>query len=143
MKITPDQINRFAAGTMAEALGIHVEIAEPDRVIATMPVGPATRQPYGVLHGGASVALAETIASVGAWLNINPDRQSVYGIEINANHIRSKRDGFVRAEARPLHLGRTTMIWHIDIRDEEGALVAVSRCTLAVVEQPSTFQGNS
>ena len=140
MKLTPDMVNAFTPGTMAEALGIHFEVTEPDRVVATMPVGPATRQNFGVLHGGASVALAETIASLGAWLNIDPERQNVYGIEINANHIRRKQNGFVRGEATPLHIGKSTMIWHIAIRDENGGLIAISRCTLAVVDQPSIIQ---
>lgn len=127
------QIN--AQGTLADALGIVFEETTRERMVATMPVGPATRQPFGLLHGGASVALAETLASLGGWLNVaDQQTQTVVGLEINCNHIRAKRDGVVRGVATPLHLGRSTQVWSIEIRDEDERLVAISRCTLAVVD---------
>lgn len=118
--------------TMVTTLGIQFEEATPERVVATMPVDDRTRQPFGLLHGGASVALAETVASVGAALNAGPGRTAV-GMEINANHVRPKRDGIVRAVATPAHVGRTSSIWEIRITDENDKLVCLSRCTLAFV----------
>jgi uncharacterized protein (TIGR00369 family) len=100
-----------------------------------MPVDRRTHQPFGLLHGGASVALAETVASLGAWMNVDPERQAAVGIEINANHLRSMRSGTVRAVGTPVHRGRTTHVWAIEIRDEAERLVCVSRCTLAIVDQ--------
>ncbi len=104
-----------------------------DRVVMKMPVGPKTWQPAGILHGGASVVLAETAASIATAINLDPEKFTGVGMEINANHIRSKRDGVVTAVATPLHKGRATMVWDIKITDEEGKLVCVSRCTMAVV----------
>ena len=98
-----------------------------------MPVDDRTRQPFGLLHGGASVALAETVASVAGSLNVDLERFSVVGIEINANHLRGKRDGVVTGTATPIHLGRSTHVWDIRIVDEEQRPVCISRCTLAVV----------
>ncbi|WP_029423588.1 hotdog fold thioesterase [Alicyclobacillus macrosporangiidus] len=123
------------AETLMEALGIETVELNKDRVVMRMPVAGPTHQPFGLLHGGASVALAETAASLGTWLNIDQERQAAVGIEINANHVRSKKDGFVTATATPLHKGRTTMVWDIRICDEEGRLVCVSRCTVGVVER--------
>nr|WP_311769421.1 PaaI family thioesterase [Listeria booriae] len=97
-----------------------------------MPVGEKTRQPFGFLHGGASVALAEQAASIGASEHVQ-DGEIVFGLEINANHISSVRDGYVRAEAMPIHIGRSTQVWQVEIRSEEsGKLICVSRCTMAV-----------
>jgi uncharacterized protein (TIGR00369 family) len=127
------ELTRLSAGTMIEALGIQVVRAEPDVVVMTMPVTDTTRQPFGVLHGGASVALAESAASLGTWLNCDPSRERAMGIEINANHIRAKQDGVVTATATPLHRGRRTMVWDIRITDEEHRLICISRCTVAVV----------
>jgi uncharacterized protein (TIGR00369 family) len=98
-----------------------------------MPVTSKVHQPFGVLHGGASVVLAETVASIGAWLNIDPATQMAMGLEINANHLRAVRDGHVTATARPFHVGRTTQVWTIELVDDQGRPVCVSRCTLAVV----------
>ncbi|WP_370458014.1 hotdog fold thioesterase [Thalassobacillus sp. CUG 92003] len=119
--------------TLMSALGMELETYQKDCVIITMPVDERTHQPMGFLHGGASVALAETAASFGAYLNIDPDKQQVFGIEINANHIRSKREGTVKGEARPIHIGRNTMVWEINITDENEQLISVSRCTIGVV----------
>lgn len=121
-------------GTLLEALGIDVLEARPDRVVATMPVGPAQHQPYGLLHGGASVALAETVASVGACLLPGGGVRRVVGLEINANHVRAVRSGTVTAVGEPLHQGRSTEVWSIEIRDDDGRLVCVSRCTVAVLD---------
>jgi uncharacterized protein (TIGR00369 family) len=101
-----------------------------------MPVGPKVHQPFGLLHGGASVALAETVASTAAWMNVDQATEIVMGIEINANHLRAKRDGVVVATATPVHVGRRTQVWDVRITDEEGKAVCVSRCTLAVVPKP-------
>ena len=125
-------------GTLMEVLGIEIVELGPDKVVATMSVNEATRQPTGILHGGASVALAETVASVGTYNLIDKKNQIAVGLEINANHIRGKRDGIVTAVAIPLHKGRTTMVWDIKITDEDGKLVCVSRCTMAIVDRKPT-----
>jgi 1,4-dihydroxy-2-naphthoyl-CoA hydrolase len=119
---------------MVEAIGIEFLELTPDKVVATMPVDPRTRQPFGLLHGGASAALAETVASVGATLNLDREKQMAVGIELNANHLRGKREGVVTATATPLHRGRKTQVWDIRIEDETGRLVCASRCTLAIVD---------
>lgn len=119
--------------TLLATLGIEVVEATKERVVATMPVGPRVHQPFGLLHGGASVSLAETVASVAAWLNVDQATEMAVGVEINANHLRAKRDGTVTATATPVHVGRRTQVWDVRIVDEEGKAVCVSRCTLAVV----------
>ncbi|HLR64189.1 MAG TPA: hotdog fold thioesterase [Pseudogracilibacillus sp.] len=118
-----------------ELLGIKTVKLEKDCVIMTMPVDERTHQPAGYLHGGASVLLAETVASVGGFLNIDQENQAVFGMEINANHLRSKREGLVTATATPIHIGKTTMVWNIDITDEKDQLLCISRCTLGVVNK--------
>lgn len=120
---------------LMESLGIETVESNKDKVVMTMPVDERTHQPAGYLHGGASVLLAETAASIGGFLNIDTSKQAVFGVEINANHIRSKRDGVVTATATPLHIGRTSMVWTITITDEQDKLVCTSRCTLGVVER--------
>ncbi|WP_053360438.1 hotdog fold thioesterase [Bacillus sp. FJAT-27251] len=120
--------------TLLESLGIEIIELQKGRVVATMPVDDRTRQPFGLLHGGASVALAETVASVGAYELVDKEKEAVVGLEINANHIRAKRDGIVTATGTALHQGRTTMVWEIKIEDEESKLVCVSRCTIAVIK---------
>jgi 1,4-dihydroxy-2-naphthoyl-CoA hydrolase len=121
--------------TLMGALGIEVEKLSPEEVILTMEVGPKTHQPLGYLHGGASVALAETAASIGAFMNVDSEKYNVFGIEINANHVKSKRDGVVKGIAKPLHIGKTTMVWEIKIVDEENSLISISRCTIGVVKK--------
>ena len=123
--------------TLLATLGIEILEATKERVVARMPVGPRVHQPFGLLHGGASVALAETVASTAAWMNVDQASEIVVGIEINANHLRAKRDGVVTATATPLHVGRRTQVWEVRIADEEGRAVCASRCTLAVVPRPS------
>lgn len=122
--------------TLLSTLGIEVVEATRERVVARMPVGPRVHQPFGLLHGGASVALAETVASTGAWMNVDQANEIVVGIEINANHLRAVRDGEVTATATPLHVGRRTQVWDVRIADGSGRAVCVSRCTLAVVPRP-------
>ena len=122
--------------TLLSTLGIEIVEATPQRVVAKMPVGPAVHQPFGLLHGGASVALAETVASTAAWMNVDRASEIVVGIEINANHLRAKRDGVVTATATPLHVGRRTQVWDVRVADEEGRVVCASRCTLAVMPKP-------
>ncbi|WP_163971533.1 hotdog fold thioesterase [Oceanobacillus halotolerans] len=119
--------------TLMEALGIEAVTLEKDMVVMTMPVDHRTHQPAQFLHGGASVALAETAASIGAYLNVDPEKENVFGIEINANHIKSKREGIVTAKATPLHIGKSTMVWQVSITDEEDHLICSSRCTIGVV----------
>jgi 1,4-dihydroxy-2-naphthoyl-CoA hydrolase len=123
--------------TLLSTLGIEITEATKERVVARMPVGPKVHQPFGVLHGGASVALAETVASVAGWMNVDQATEVTMGIEINANHLRTKRDGVVTATATPVHVGRRTQVWDVRIVDEEGKAVCVSRCTLAVVPKPA------
>jgi 1,4-dihydroxy-2-naphthoyl-CoA hydrolase len=120
--------------TLIEALGISITALEKGKVIATMPVDERTKQPFGLLHGGASVALAETVASIGAYELVDKESEAVAGLEINANHVRGKRDGYVTAIATVLHQGKTTMVWDIKIVDEEEHLICISRCTMAVIK---------
>lgn len=120
--------------TLMNSLGIQVTELGEGRVVATMPVDDRTRQPFGLLHGGASVALAETVASVGGYEMVDKRTEAVVGLEINANHIRGKREGYVTATGTVIHKGRTTMIWEIKIHDEDEKLICISRCTLAVIK---------
>jgi 1,4-dihydroxy-2-naphthoyl-CoA hydrolase len=121
--------------TLLGALGIEITECTRERVVATMPVHAPTHQPYGLLHGGASVALAETVASTAAWMNIDQATEMAVGLEINANHLRGKREGMVTATALPVHIGRRTQVWQIEIVDEAGKAVCSSRCTIAVVQR--------
>lgn len=120
--------------TLVQTLEIEILEGTKDRVVAKMPVQPKVSQPFGFLHGGASVALAETVASIGAYLNVAENGENAFGLEINANHVRPKRDGFVIATATPLHRGKSTHVWDIQIKDEAGKLVCVSRCTMAITK---------
>jgi uncharacterized protein (TIGR00369 family) len=119
--------------TLLTTLGMEIVESTKERVAIRMPVGPKVLQPWGLLHGGASVALAETAASMAGSLNVDRAKETVVGIEINANHLRGKRDGVVTAVALPVHVGRRTQVWEVRITDEAGKLVCISRCTLAVV----------
>nr|WP_050183053.1 hotdog fold thioesterase [Domibacillus robiginosus] len=118
--------------TLLGALGMEMIKVEKGCVVMKMPVDERTRQPFGYLHGGASVALAETAASIGAAALIDPRSEICFGLEINANHLKSKREGFVTATAVVVHHGKSTMVWSIEIKDEEGALICLARCTVAV-----------
>jgi uncharacterized protein (TIGR00369 family) len=119
--------------SLVKNLGIEYVQTEPDKVVMTMPVDERHVQPMGFLHGGASVVLAETLATVGAWLNC-PEGRTAFGTEINASHLRSKRDGTLTAVGTPVQVGRTNQVWEVEIRDEEEKPVCVSRCRLAVVD---------
>lgn len=129
-----DALNAFSKNTMAEALDIQFTEVGPDYLKATMPVDHRTHQPYGMLHGGASVVLAETLGSVASVLVVDHSRHKCVGMEINANHLRSVRSGLVTGTATPLHLGSTTHVWDIKIHDARNRLVCVSRLTVAVLK---------
>lgn len=120
-----------AENTIHETLGIRGLDATPDRVVLEMDVGPRVHQPFGLLHGGASAVLAESAASMGAFLNCSAGEYSV-GIDLNVSHLRAKRDGMVVATATPVRKGRSLHVWSIDIADESGRLIAVARCTIAI-----------
>jgi 1,4-dihydroxy-2-naphthoyl-CoA hydrolase len=123
-------------GDLATHLGIELTEVGPDYVRGTMPVDARTRQPFGLLHGGASVALAETLGSVAANFCIDTSKFYCVGQEINANHIRSARSGQVTGTARPIHLGSRSQVWEIRIEDEAGKLTCISRLTMSVIEAP-------
>ena len=120
-------------GTMSEYIGIEFTALGDDYLEARMPVDHRTNQPYGLLHGGASAVLAETLGSVASVLVVDKEKFYCVGIEINANHVRSAREGYVTGRVSPLHLGRQTHVWDIKINNEEGKLICVSRLTVAIV----------
>lgn len=128
-----DALNARARGSMVENLGILIIEAGDDWLRGTMPVDARTKQPYGLLHGGASVALAETLGSMAGGLCVDSATEAVVGLEINANHLRAVREGTVTGTARALHVGRSTHVWEIRIENEAGKPVCISRITLAVV----------
>jgi uncharacterized protein (TIGR00369 family) len=119
-------------GTIHEVLGIRGVEMSPERVVLEMDVGPQVHQPMGLLHGGASAVIAESAASMGAFLNCDPTQQFVVGVDLNITHLRAKRSGTVRATATPIRRGRSVQVWNIDIKGEDEKEVAVARCTLAV-----------
>jgi 1,4-dihydroxy-2-naphthoyl-CoA hydrolase len=132
-----EKLNQFAANTMNELIGIKfIEVGE-NYLKATMPVDNRTRQAYGILHGGASATLAETIGSVASIMVVDRDQFYCVGVEINANHLRSVKEGFVIATAIPLHLGLSSHVWDIKIIDRNEKLVCVSRLTVFVKKKPS------
>lgn len=133
--ITLEEVNRRGAGTMVEHLGIRFTQIGADYIVATMPVDETTKQPLGRLHGGASLALAETVGSTAANLCLDFESAFCVGMEINANHLRPVKDGKVSARAEPIHLGRTSQVWSIRITDDRGRLICVSRLTMAVVRR--------
>ncbi|HET9685269.1 MAG TPA: hotdog fold thioesterase [Gemmatimonadaceae bacterium] len=134
-ELLPDWYRAVTHTGLPTTLGIEIVEMTKDRVVATMPVDERTRQPFGLLHGGASIALAETVASFGAALFIDRERYTAVGQEINGNHLRPKLEGLVRAVGTPVHVGRATQVWTIEIRDEQERLVCISRCTMAIVEK--------
>lgn len=127
------RLNGWSANTMMETLGIRITAVGDDWLQGTMPVDQRTHQPYGLLHGGASVALAETLGSTAAMLTLDPAQEVAVGLDINANHVRGARSGTVTGTARMLHIGRTTQVWEIRIENEAGELVCISRITMAVI----------
>jgi 1,4-dihydroxy-2-naphthoyl-CoA hydrolase len=130
---TPAELTAVGNKSLPGHLGIIITEVGEDFLRATMPVNARTHQPFGLLHGGASVALAETLGSIGSIMCIDTEKFMAVGQEINANHIRGMATGVVTATARPWHLGRTSHVWHIELREESGKLVCVSRLTIAVV----------
>jgi 1,4-dihydroxy-2-naphthoyl-CoA hydrolase len=128
-------LSELGTGTMGDHLGIKWLEAGDNFLKASMPVDNRTKQPYGLLHGGASCALAETIGSVASAMVVDHTKYYCVGLEINANHIRSAREGFVTGTATPLHLGATTHVWDIKIHDEKNKLICVSRLTVAVIKR--------
>jgi 1,4-dihydroxy-2-naphthoyl-CoA hydrolase len=130
---SPESILSHVTRGLGGVIGIEIVELTAARVVGTMPVDDRTRQPFGLLHGGASVALAETLASLGAIMNVDQQQFSAVGLEINANHIRAKREGMVRGTATPIHIGRSTHVWSVTIVDEDDRLVCLSRCTMAII----------
>lgn len=118
--------------TIHETLGVRLIEATPDKVVLEMDVGPPVHQPFGILHGGASAVIAESAASMGAYMNCEPEKQFCVGTDLNISHLRAKREGVIRATATPVRKGRTMHVWQIDVTQEDGKLVAVARCTLAI-----------
>ncbi|MBW3130077.1 hotdog fold thioesterase [Hymenobacter profundi] len=131
------ELNALCRNTLGEHLGIELTEVGDRYLVGRMPVDHRTHQPMGLLHGGASVALAETLGSIGAVLQVDRTQKACVGLEINANHIKGVRDGYVVGRATAVHVGRTTQVWEIRITHEEtGALVCISRITTAVIDLP-------
>ena len=133
---TVEKLNTRSTDTLVAHIGIEYTAIGDDYIQARMPVDSRTVQPARILHGGASVVLAETLGSVAAHHCIDPTQKMAVGIEINANHVRSVRDGYVTGTVKPLHIGHSTQIWQIHIRDDQERLVCISRITLAVLDIP-------
>jgi len=132
-----ERINGWNANSMVDHLGMRVIEVGDDFIRGTMPVDHRTKQPFGLLHGGASVALAETLGSLAGTMCIDSTNEMAVGLDINANHVRAAKSGMVTGTARPLHVGRNTQVWEIRIENEDGKLVCISRLTLAVVPRQS------
>lgn len=135
--ITAESLNEWSKNTLAEQLGIEFVTIGDDYLIAKMPVDKRTHQPLGMLHGGASVSLAETMGSVAATLCIDQTKSFCVGLEINANHLKSVREGFVKGITKPIHIGKKTQVWEIRITNDQNELVCISRITMAVLEKKS------
>jgi 1,4-dihydroxy-2-naphthoyl-CoA hydrolase len=134
MKFDLESCQQALKNTLPEALGVKMTEVEKGRIVATMPVNAQTRQPLGLLHGGASVALAETLASMGGWMLVAESGKVVVGQEINANHLRPIKEGLVTGKGVVIHQGKTSQVWEVKIYDEREKLICVSRCTLAVID---------
>ena len=139
MKIDPELKDKFdillknRVGTLDTSLGIEfIEIGK-SKLVASMPVTKNNKQPFGLLHGGASVALAESLASLGAWLNVDETKFNIVGIEINANHLKAVRDGVVTGVATPIRIGNTLQVWEVILKDSSGDKTCISRCSLLKV----------
>lgn len=133
--ITLEQLNKLSRNTMAERIGIEFTAIGNDSLEAKMPVDERTQQPFGMLHGGASVALAETMGSVAATCCVDVTKQYCVGLDINANHIRSIRSGYVKGITTPLHIGKKTHVWEIRILNDKEELICISRITMAVLDK--------
>ena len=131
-QVSLSDLSRFNVDTLGGHLGIEFTDIGPHHLSARMPVDARTMQPFKLLHGGASVALAETLGSVATYLTLEPGHHAV-GLEINANHLKGARQGFVTGTAKPVHTGRTTQVWSIEIVDEAGDLCCISRITMAIL----------
>ncbi|NLD69866.1 MAG: hotdog fold thioesterase [Limnobacter sp.] len=135
-----EELNRTQAGTLGGHIGIEfIEIGD-DHIRARMPVDERTFQPMGILHGGASVVLAETIGSVASFLCIEGTAKAAVGLEVNANHLRPATGGWVYGRCTPIHVGRTTHVWQIELSDEQGRRTCVSRLTMAVIDRPPQWR---
>lgn len=134
---TPDKSKseELAKNTIHDALGIEITEVGPNYIVGKMPVDKRTVQPYGILHGGASVVLAESLGSIGSHYVVDTDKYVTVGLDINANHLRPVRSGFVFGKATPIHLGRKNHVWNIDITSERNKLVCKARLTIAVVKK--------
>lgn len=130
---TLEQVIFMEKGSMSEHIGMEFTKIGEDYIQGRLKVTEKVRQPFGLLHGGASVALAESLGSIGANLIIDPSKFHCVGLDINANHLRGVREGYVYGEARPLHIGKTTQVWEIKLTDDTGKLVCISRLTMAVI----------
>lgn len=135
-ELSADHFKAMNDKTMGQHIGISFSEVGPDFLKATMPVDHRTQQPYGLLHGGASCVLAETLGSVASAMVIDPGKFICVGIEINANHVRSARSGFVTGTCTPIHIGASTHVWDIKIHDEREKLICVSRLTVAILKKP-------
>lgn len=133
--ITIEQLNKLSVNTLANSLGIEFVAIGDDFISARMPVDHRTHQPLGMLHGGASVALAETLGSLGAYCCLDNKIQYCVGLEINANHIKSIKEGYVVGTARAIHIGKKTQVWEIKITNDQKELICISRITMAVLDR--------
>lgn len=133
LDVSLDTLNEMSENTMGTHLGMEFTEIGPDYLKMMMPVDHRTKQPYGLLHGGASVALAETVGSMASGLIIDPNKQICVGMEISANHLRGVKGGYVHACAKPLHIGATSHVWDIRITDDQHKLICVSRLTMAIL----------
>jgi len=134
-EVVPNALNNIGQDTMSGHLGIEIVEIGKDYIRGTMPVDARTKQPYGILHGGASVALAETLGSYGSHLIIDSSKFLSVGLEINANHIRKATHGIVTGMAKPIHIGKSTHVWGIEIVDEKGLLICICRLTVAIISK--------
>ncbi|MDP1604699.1 MAG: hotdog fold thioesterase [Legionella sp.] len=134
-EITIGELNKRGENTLSDFLGIEFTEIGEDSLTAIMPASQRTKQPIGIVHGGANVVLAETLASTAANAVVDLNKSYCVGLEINANHIRSVKEGLITAITRPIHLGRTTQVWHIDLYNDAGKLTCVSRMTASVISR--------
>lgn len=139
---SPD-LRKQLGGSIDRHLGIEITEIGPDYVRGTMPVDERTKQPYGLLHGGANVVLAESLGSLGASMTVDPDQFFSVGVEVNANHVRSAMSGKVTGTARPIHIGRSMQVWGIEIVNDEGKLTCICRLTVAIRERKETSRVNA
>ena len=135
--VSLERLNKLSKNTLVEHLGIEIIEINKDSLKGKMPVDNRTRQPLGLLHGGASVVLAETLGSIAATMTLDLNKQYAVGLEINANHIRSAKEGEVIGMATPIHVGGKTQVWEIKISDEDDRLICISRITMAILDKKS------